>query len=33
VLADVFDEPVALNRTMRPVVGIQRPGEPPVIVP
>jgi len=32
VLVDVFDEPVALNRTTRPVVGIQRPGEPPVIV-
>ncbi len=32
VLADVFDEPVALNRTTLPVVGIQRPGEPPAIV-
>jgi hypothetical protein len=32
VLAEVFDEPVALNRTTRPVVGIQRPGEPPVSV-
>ena len=31
-LAEVFDEPVALNRTTRPVVGIQRPGEPPVSV-